>query len=319
MSYRKNDLDGISRKLKMGITVLVLLVILVGTMLTGFEKVNTNKYGLDRSVFTGKVNTDRVYEAGMHYIGVGHEFIEFPIAQQTIKYYTSEDNSVTGRTQDGLAISLDISFQYQLTKESIIDIYKNHGTDYEGVFWQFARDVIRDVASLYTAIDFFNNRTSIGRAIEESMEAEFFSEFFEILVPAFQLLQIDLPDTFEDALERAEVARREIEIVQLQQQTALIEAETKILEAQAQYNVTLIEAQADADAFLTIINAQAEAVNITLTAERDAYYGLAQALNMTTTELLTYMWIQALTQIGDDGNLIIIGDNTPFINITPTE
>ena len=155
----------------------------------------------------------------------------------------------------------------------------------------------------------------VGSSMEDLMVSSFMLEY-GINIPAYQLLQIDLPNTFEDALERAEVARQEIEIAKLQQEKALIEAETKILEAQAQYNVTLINAQAEADAFLTIIQAQAEAVNITLTAERDSYYGLAQALNMTTTELLTYMWIQALAEIGEMGNLIIIGENTPFINVS---
>ena len=72
---------------------------------------------------------------------------------------------------------------------------------------------------------------------------------------------------------------------------------------------------AEADAFIVIIEAQAEALNITLTAQANTYYALSQALNMTTAELLSFLWIEALTEIGTYGNLIIIGDNTPEIII----
>lgn len=303
-------------ELRIGVVALIIGILALGGFgFSGLEKLDTNQFGLARSTWSGEVETDMVYEAGMHWIGFFKEFISFPSIQQTIEYYTSEGNAVTGRTQDGLAISLDISFQYRLVKEGITNLYLTMGESYDSVFWQFARDVVRDVASLYTAIEFFNNRTMIGSDMEMSMVDEFNAEY-NVNIPAYQLLQIDLPDTFEQALERAEVARQEIEIALLEQEKALIEAETLILIAQAQYNVTMIEAQAEADAFLTIMNAQAEAVNITLSAQTEAYYALAQALNLTSAELLAFLWIQALTEIGEFGNLIIIGDNTPNILIT---
>lgn len=297
------------------ITLLIIVGIVIGFGFSGLEKLDTNQFGLARSTWSGEVETDMVYEAGMHWIGLFKEFIAFPSIQQTITYYTSESNAVTGRTQDGLAISLDISFQYQLLKEGIAYLYTTMGESYDSIFWQFARDVIRDVASLYTAIEFFNNRTVIGTDMEMSMVEEFNLEY-NVNIPAYQLLQIDLPDTFEQALERAEVARQEIEIALLEQEKALIEAETLILIAQAQYNVTIIEAQAEADAFIILMQAQADAVNITLTQQALSYYALAQTLNLTSAELLAFLWIQALTEIGEFGNLIIIGDNTPDILIT---
>lgn len=44
---------------------------------------------------------------------------------------------------------------------------------------------------------------------------------------------------------------------------------------------------------------------------------LGQALNLTSAELLAFLWIQALTEVGQEGNLIIIGENTPELIVNP--
>ena len=292
--------------------VIIILLFLLPAPFTYFEKVDTNHYGLARNVITGKVDTSQVYETGRHPVGWFVEFIEFPATQRTIEFYTSANNQITGRTQDGLAISLDIAFQYQLQKVGILDLYRNFGTDYNQVFFKIARDITRDIASLYDAIQFFNNRTLIGSVMEDLM-IDVFENQHATTIAGFQLLQIDLPQSFDNALENVEIARQEIEKAKFDQQAALIRAETLILEAEANAQVTILEAEAGAEAFLITIEAQAKAVNITLTAERENYYALAQTLGLNSTELLAYLWIQALSEIGEYGNLIIIGDNTPQI------
>lgn len=314
----RNEYGGGHTLTTKGWAVLIIAGLLIGSLLLSpfifYDKVDQNEYGLRYRGWTSSLVSEDVYEGGRHYTGLTGSFITFPSTQQTIQYYTSEDNSVNGRTEDGLEIYLDVSFQYQLRKSGIVELYNNFGSEYEAVFWRIARDVIRDITSVHSALEFSNNRTIIGAEIEVAM-FELFDTVYNTDIAAFQLLEIILPTTFDDALERAEVARQEIITALLEQEIALIEAETRIFEAEAQYNVTLINAQAEADAFLTMINAQAEAVNITLTAQTEAYYALSQALNMTSAELLAFLWIEALTEIGEFGNLIIIGENTPFIAI----
>ena len=53
---------------------------------------------------------------GIHFLGVGHSFIKYPKTVQTIEF--SQDRNANGpviqsRTQDGLEVSLEISFQYK--------------------------------------------------------------------------------------------------------------------------------------------------------------------------------------------------------------
>ncbi len=59
------------------------------------------------------------------------------------------------------------------------------------------------------------------------------------------------------------------------------------------------------------IEAQAEALNITLTAERLAYYAMGEQLNLTSSELLALLWIMAIQD--HDDSLLIIGADTPLL------
>ena len=65
-------------------------------------------------------------------------------------------------------------------------------------------------------------------------------------------------------------------------------------------NITIIEAQA-----------AAQALNITITAEGEALFNLAQTLGLNQTELLIYLWINALEELDD--TYLIIGMDTPTI------
>ncbi|MCH8906336.1 MAG: hypothetical protein IH840_04530 [Candidatus Heimdallarchaeota archaeon] len=289
-----------------------LIVLSAFGLLLSFKRVDATYYGLDKNDWTGQVDNKKVYDPGRYRLGILHSFILFSSIQQSIEFTVSSGNQIGGRTSDGLAISLDISFQYLISKSIVIELYNTFGLAYEDVINTQARDSIRDAASSFDAIQFFNNRTVIGAAMEVALRT-IIQSVVGVSIPGFQLRAVDLPDAFENALERAEVARQEIQIAQFEQASALIRAQTTIFEAAAAANITLIEAAAEADAFLILINAQAEAVNITLAAQTEAYYALAQALNFTSAELLAFLWIQALTQIGEFGNLIIIGDNTPDI------
>lgn len=321
MSRKNTPIDlNVAFAKKALIVYAIIGIVVIGTL--GFfsfsAKVDQTEYGLKQNWITGQVDTSRVYTAGRYFIGFENSMITFPRIQITIEFSgdsNSESDSIGGRTSDGLSMTLEISFQYQLIQNKVPDLFNTYGNGYQLIFIQRARDIIRDISSKYNAIEFFNNRTQIGADMGEQLAIELEKAF--TLVPSFQLRQVDLPDAFENALERAEVARREIEIAKFEQEAALIKAETAILEAQAQANITIIEAQAEAEAFLTLINAQAEAVNISLTAQKEAYYALSQALNLTSSELLAYLWIQALTDIGENGNMVIIGENTPMIVVNP--
>jgi len=313
------------------IKAIILIGVIVGTVLGltfglgGLEQVDYNCYALKQNVLTKEID-DEVYEAGLYWVGIQYDMIRFPSTWQTIEFIPSDkdenkkteddksantdtdlpleeqgygkDIPVSSRTEDGLDLSIDLSFQYKLNKDTVKDLYSAYTLDYSDAILRIARGVIRDVSSKYDALEFFYNRSQIDSEIKQALIDKEDVMFVEI--GEFQLREINLPDSFENAIELVEVAKQEIKIAEYQQQAATIRASTLIIEAQAQYNISIIEAQATA-----------QVLNITFTAQAESLFHLAEQLGFNSTQLLTYLWIQAIEH--HDSAYLIICSNTPNI------
>jgi len=299
-----------------GMALVAVLILLIGTsyFVMAFKQISYNEYGLNQNTITQQIES-KVYEKGYYHIGLFHRFIKFPKTVQKIEFFSSLGNPgdtlgpLNSRTKDGLLIHIQLAFHYKLQKSKILDLYGTFALEYEDRFIGQARTTLRDVASFYNAIEFFNNRTSIGETMEEYLANDLSDMFVDVMF--FQMREIDLPDEFEEALKQVQIAQQQYQIALYEQQAAIVRAQTLIIEAQAQANITVLAAEANAKAYVINMQAQAEALNITLTAERLAYYAMGQQLNLTSSELLALLWIMAIQQ--HDSSLLIIGENTPIL------
>ncbi|MFW9778541.1 MAG: SPFH domain-containing protein [Candidatus Heimdallarchaeota archaeon] len=285
-----------------------------GYFFLAFDSLSYNQYGLNYDNVTHEIES-KVYENGLYHLGLFHNFLKFPRTVQTIEFFGSlgapgtSSGPLNSRTKDGLLINVQLAFQYRLRKEDILNLFRTFGLEYEERYVGQARTTLRDVASFYNAIEFFNNRTSIGDTMMEKLKDDLDIMFADVMF--FQLREIDLPDEFEEALKQVQIAQQEYQIAIYEQEATIVRAQTAIIEAQAQANITIISGEAEAQAFLITMEAQAKALNITLTTERLAYYAMAQELNLTSTELLALLWVLAIQE--HDDSLLIIGANTPIL------
>jgi regulator of protease activity HflC (stomatin/prohibitin superfamily) len=287
---------------------------IVGYFFLAFDSIGYNQFGLNQNDFNQQIE-DRVYEKGLYHIGLLHHFIKFPRTVQKIEFFNTfgEPGSTYGplnsRTQDGLMIHIQLAFHYRLRKDDILSLFSTFALDYEDRFVGQARTTLRDVASLYNAIEFFNNRSSIGDMMQLELTTDIDGMYADVVY--FQMREIDLPDEFEEALKQVQIAQQQYQIALYEQQAAVVTAQTAIIEAQAQANITVLSAEASAEAYIIQMKATAQALNITLTAESLAYYAMGQQLNLTSSELLTLLWIKAIME--HDQSLLIIGADTPVI------
>jgi hypothetical protein len=128
-----------------GVGIILVLVaalgagLIIGLVVGSIDHVNYDEYGLEYSKFTRKVYFNKVYEPGRYVLGVGHRFLPFKRTYQSIEF-SGPQNAYTGsgtlqsRTFDGLSISLEISFQYRIRKEDVIELFQLFGLEYEYVF-----------------------------------------------------------------------------------------------------------------------------------------------------------------------------------------
>jgi regulator of protease activity HflC (stomatin/prohibitin superfamily) len=119
-----------------------------------------------------------------------------------------------------VAVSIDVSFQYSIIADELPQMYTEQGALYSQNIVRIARFVLRDVASNYTATQFFTKRVEIGQVMLSLLQSELRPLHFQAVF--FQLRDILLPTVFESAIETAEVARQTIQITQFQQAAARV-------------------------------------------------------------------------------------------------
>jgi len=235
--------------------VLIASAIMVGC---SFGVLDPTQFALDYDTVNFQIADDTLYTGGRHFIGLGHKFIVFPNTLQTVRMgsasseeggdgETVKTSSLLARTEDGLQVTLDISFQYRLTPdlEQIIKLYSDFQDNYRPAYVRIARNVLRDVASEFQAFQYFYNRTVVGAKMREVLNQALANH--SAIVQAFQLLNVELPTRFSAAIEATEVARQAIENARYQQDVARTEANTRVEEAKRQALIIALEANANAE------------------------------------------------------------------------
>jgi len=237
------------------------------------------------------VDSTTLYDPGRYFVGLGHGFVSFPTAVQ------ESQQSMTCRSLDGMTITLTFSYQWQLDKDidSIFGLWSKFGDEisaYQTAFDKVSSETVRNVASEYSSIQFFFNRSEITTAMGVAMTTSL--ETLGATVPSFQLLNFDLPQAFSDALTSTQNVRSTITRVQTQQQQTVIQASQMVATAQQDASIVVVKAQAAAQSYVLQKQAQRNATLITFEASRDSYENLKTQLNMSSDEVLALIWLDAL-------------------------
>jgi regulator of protease activity HflC (stomatin/prohibitin superfamily) len=153
--------------------VAVIIVVTAILIAISFASLDYNEYGLDYNSFTKTIDPVP-YTNGRYLLGIGHSFLVFPRAVQTMEF--SFDRSADGpplysRTEDGLEVIIEISFQYHFMPEKLYDVYMLYVDNYNQVLRNVAMDVLTDMATHYTAYNFFMDRQKIGTEMQEKLNA----------------------------------------------------------------------------------------------------------------------------------------------------
>lgn len=275
MGFWYNDRKDKFRVGRISLVITLSITIIVGSILGGlsFKQVGVNAYGLKRNLITNEVDPT-VYSSGLHFVGFWNEFIVFPSTWTTVEFTpadTANDIPISVQTKNGLLVSIDTSFQFRLRKSDLYQLFSEYGTEYLSYVEAVARSALREIVGDYNAETLYANRSVVNAAMQTSLLTAL-STIVE--VGDFQLRTIDFPDSFQAAVEQYEVWRIEVEIAQLEQQAEVIKQQTLTLVAEYTANRTIIEYEGIATA---------------LEAMRDE-------LNMTTEDLLTYLWIQTIRE-----------------------
>jgi len=253
----------------------------------GFATLEANEYGLDYSWISKTISTE-VKTSGFYYIGVGHSFIKFPRQVQTFEF--SKDRSanrgpVSSRTLDGLEVSLEISFQYNLQVENLFKLYNTYGPDYQIVFINIAVDALTEQATKYTAYEFFWDRGTIKDDFQLHLDRIFSSICFAN-IQFLQLRSVDLPNEFEEAIQVSEVKKQDIKKAEAELNKVSVEVDTRVKAADYQKKVNINIAEGEASALLKQNEANVDSFRKVQSTQTNAYSTMKDSLVLNNKDLL---------------------------------
>lgn len=269
--------------------ITVVTAILIGL---GFSKLGVNEVGIDYSANSLTLNTDKLYSGGIHFIGVGHSFIIYPKRQLEL---TMEGRDlIIARSRDGLVVKLETKMLYSLQTDidALASLYLMFREDYTIPVRHISRSVIRDVASQFTAFQFWSERTRVANTMEATLTDRLKDIF--VIVETFLLSAYTLPKAFQDVIDITEVQNQEMNKVVYE--LAQVEQTTQGLILQADETVKQIRTITEGDVRSIELEAAGEIfkINASLFTETIGYKAIQSQLGFTDEELSAFIWLEKM-------------------------
>jgi len=276
-----------------------LFIIILAVLAASFINVPAGYKGVIISSPTGPSSTE--IDEGWHFNPIyavsDIEVIRYNVQTRDM----TSGSTVTVRSADNLNIKMDISMVFHIPPDKVADNRIQYG-DMTILIDRYIRNVPRDVASHYNATYIGGD----GRGVVEQHIRTNLTEAlanYNIIVDDVLIRAIDLPDTVDQSIE------------------AKKQAEQNMIAAEYNYETTLTNARASADAQIiaahgeanaTVIHAEGQALAIAeVQAQLAKTYGNNSSISYDPVEVyLTWLYIRALSDPNSNVQYVILTDGS---------
>ena len=226
-------------------TVLGLIVAVV-LVFAGFALTEKVDDGYVTVVSTTSGGASETLDAGWHVVGVFDKTTAYPIRTQVA------EGTVAVATSDNKRIDLPYTYEYNVNKDKVLDIFKRFGRqDIETIQSSFVKNrlnqVVKGVVGNYNVLEIRGSEsgqasTEIFNQISESLAKEGF------VITNVSLGIPDVDAKTQEAIDLQTQAVQEQDRKKTEQETTKIQAETDKINVTAKAEQKLIEANATAEA-----------------------------------------------------------------------
>lgn len=209
--------------------------------------------------------------------------------------------NILAYSRDQQTAGLTISVNYRLPADQVETIYADFGGASGVVSRLLDRQVLEETKNVfgrYNAVTSIQERERLAAEVQMAIQNAVVGP---IIVESVQIENIDFSNAYEDSIEQRMLAEVEVQRVMQNAEREKVNAE-----------ITVIQAQAEADAQLARATAEAEAIRIRGEAEAAAIEARGRALrdNPSLIDL-----VQAERWNGQLPTTMIPGDTVPFMNM----
>jgi len=272
----------------------LLIIILIPTSIADIAQTEIAiEYGrLDR-----EITTDRVFTEGRYYNSLLHTFFRFNRTLQTLDL--SGEVQIECLSSEGLDMRLDITTQYQINPDNLVDIFREYGLEenYVPYLNSITRDGIKDVCSNFTGQDFFLRRGEIETAITDALVIVYQESNSYSTSQLVQLRNVMHPSTYDQANREIQQIEQELDRLARERVEFLTRATTELLAAEENAEILRIQSEAEAGAIIVEADQLALAETELWTRRAQGLQSIRNGLNDTSDQaILDYLRYDAIIQ-----------------------
>ena len=300
-----------------GIIIFIALIVVFSCM----EKVPAGYVGIIYSMNGGV--SDETLSQGWHVVSPTKDVILYSVGIEQSYLTSGEDGDSKGNdsfevpTSDGKGLVVDLTFTYRYDADRVTDLF----TRFKGRSGVEVRDTFikpniiswtKEITAKYPVTEILGEeRANLNTAVSDYIHNKF--EPYGIIVDNVSLINIDADEATREAVQRKVTAQQELELAQIEQKTANVQAnkdkEVALIAAEQEKEVATI----NADKAKIKAEGEAEATRIKAEAEAEANKKIAESLTKDLIENNKISrWDGKLPSVSGSGATIIdiTGDGT---------
>jgi regulator of protease activity HflC (stomatin/prohibitin superfamily) len=284
----------------------IVLIVSVGLFGGSFKTIDPLHAGLRKNTISNAIDP-QVYISGRYFLGLTYDFVTYPTTLQNVNFDTGSPDygAVSVATAGSSTVTLSVSFQYRLRIVELQDLYFKYGEDaYHAQIITQAVEAVKAVAQTYTITDYFEKRQVIGEAMHVECNSELWDDY--AVVEHFQLRMVTPPSATETEILNKIIAQQDVIIAGVEQESALILAESERFIAEAEADVVVTEALAFKEAELLIGNATAQRITTHLNASAVAFSNLGATIGYNSSQLLSHMALEHIRTLDQSNTNLVV-------------
>ncbi len=302
---------------------IILGVLIFGAIIFGLlcmKKVDAGYVGVVYNM-NGGVDGE-VLSQGWHLVSPTKKVTTYSISIEQ-SYLTSEDKGDSKKdesfnipTSDGKTVKVNLEFSYRFDPERVTDTFiEFKGRSGEDVKNTFIKPKViawtQEVSAGYPVTDIFGDkRTEINAELDKYLKAKF--EPYGIIIDTVNFTDISVDDETAAAIQKKVTAQQELELANIEAETAKIKAEKDKQVALIAAEQEKEKAEIEAERKKIAAEGEAEALRIEAQAEAEANKMIADSL---TPELIEQQKIEKW----NGGVPQVQGNTIPIIDMTGNE
>lgn len=273
---------------------------------------------------------DKTLGQGWHWIKPSQKLIQYSIGIEQSYLTATEDgdskgdDSFSAPSKDGKGLIMELTFTYRFDEDRVSEVFiRQKGRSGKEVLTTFIKPNViswtKEITARYPVSEILGDkRAELNTAVSDYLATKF--EPYGIIIENASLINISTDDETKAAIDRKVNAQQELELANIEAQTAEINAnkekEVALIAAEREKEVAIIEAEKNKE----VASTKAETAKIQAQGEADAKLIAAEAeaeANRKIAESLTSQLIEKLKYESWDGKLPTVqGNSTPIVDMT---